>query len=364
MFHAQVYTPEWIENQQKALGNCDPGLLEKCVYALTLLGHLAESGLPFMFKGGTSLLLHLSQIRRLSIDIDIVSSASNEELDQIVHHIGRLPPFQGSEENRRGGPEGRELPHRRHFKFWFPTDRAPDRRGYVLLDVVQEPHIVHETVVRPIHTSFLTPEREVLVTLPTVESLLGDKLTAFAPNTTGVRLRRPDNTPGEVMQVAKQLFDVGILFEHATDFAQIARVYDAVQAQEASYRGLSNSREATLSDTLNACLGVTATRPRDQAVFADTQLLLNGFTKLSGHLTGARFQENERRTLAGRAAVLVAHLRAGRSFDFMAQRYTGSEGQLSHLKSASLNGRPHAWLDGLKAINPEAFHYFHCALTL
>jgi hypothetical protein len=37
---------------------------------------------------------------------------------------------------------------------------------------------------RAIRTAFLEPESEVLVTVSTVESLLGDKLTAFAPTTT------------------------------------------------------------------------------------------------------------------------------------------------------------------------------------
>ena len=44
----------------------------------------------------------------------------------------------------------------------------------------------------------LSKQREVMVQLPTLESLLGDKLTAFAPTTIGVPLRKPDGTPGEV----------------------------------------------------------------------------------------------------------------------------------------------------------------------
>jgi hypothetical protein len=35
------------------------GLLEKTIVALQVVGHLAESGLPFQFKGGSSLLLRL-----------------------------------------------------------------------------------------------------------------------------------------------------------------------------------------------------------------------------------------------------------------------------------------------------------------
>jgi predicted nucleotidyltransferase component of viral defense system len=72
MFPAAVFQPDWVNQQRRQLGNCDPAILEKCVHALTLLGYLVESGLPFIFKGGTSLLLHMPQVRRLSRDIDIV----------------------------------------------------------------------------------------------------------------------------------------------------------------------------------------------------------------------------------------------------------------------------------------------------
>ncbi len=359
MFPAAVYTPAWSEDQSRQLGRCDPGLLEKCVYALTLLGHLADSGLPFLFKGGTSLLLHLRDIRRLSIDIDIVSPATDAELERVVSSIGETAPFMGAEENTRSATNTRDpLPRRRHFKFWFRTERAMGGRACVLLDVVQESHCPHEQVTRPIRTSFLHPDREITVTLPTVESLLGDKLTAFAPTTTGVRLRRKDGTEGEVMQVAKQLFDVGTLFEHATDFAQMARVYDGVQAQEAGYRGHTHTREATLADTLNACLGITGTKKAHQAVFADTALILDGFRKLGGHLTLPRFGDEDRRTLAARAAVLAAHLRTGRTLDFATARYTGSDAQIALLRAATLKGHEHAWLDGLKAVNAEAYHYW------
>jgi hypothetical protein len=368
MFPATVYTRTWADQERKKLGNCDPGLLEKCVRALTLLGHLADSGLPFLFKGGTSLLLHLPKVRRLSIDIDIVSPAANSELGRVVAQIGQSTPFTRWEENIRGtapNSDREPLPQRRHFKFWFPSERAQNREDYILLDVVQEAHCPHATIRRPIATSFLQPEREITVTLPTIESLLGDKLTAFAPTTTGVKLRKPNNEEGEVMQVAKQLFDVGVLFEHATDFDQVARTYDGVQAQESGYRENLHSRDATLADTLNACLGFTGLRVRGApaTLYPDADLLLAGFQRLQGHLTQRPPDENGRRVFAARAAVLAAHLRAGRSFDFATDRYTGSAQQLVALRSASLNGHPYAWLDGLKAVNPEAYYYWHLAMT-
>jgi hypothetical protein len=362
MFPAEVYTEKWLGGQRKTLAGCDPGLLEKCVYALTLLGHLAESGLPFMFKGGTSMLLHINPIRRLSIDIDIVSPASAGELDRVVAAIGRMAPFVAASEDDRG--PGRGLPQRRHFRFNFKTPRAPGGEAAILLDVVMETHLAHETVQLPIRTAFLQPDREIKVTLPTIESLLGDKLTAFAPNTTGVMLRAPDGTAGNVMQVAKQLFDVGILFEHVTDFGQIARVYDAVHVQESGYRGNKYNRPDALTDTFISCLGLCALRQRDRDSFPDTALLQDGFRKLRGHLAWQGFGEQEIRLLAARAAFLAANLRAGADIDFPTARYTGTPGQQAALSIVSLKGHPqYAWAEGIKAVNPEAYHYLHRAIS-
>ena len=88
MFPAIVFQPDWINRQRRELGNCDPAILEKCVHALTLLGYLAESGLQFIFKGGTSLLLHLPEVRRLSRDIDIVCGRSPAEINGSSQKIG------------------------------------------------------------------------------------------------------------------------------------------------------------------------------------------------------------------------------------------------------------------------------------
>lgn len=89
MFTAESLTSEALNKQAKALGGCQQDILERSLYALTLLGHLVESGLPFVFKGGTSLLLHLPQVRRLSIDIDIVCGERPEVVNDVVARVGQ-----------------------------------------------------------------------------------------------------------------------------------------------------------------------------------------------------------------------------------------------------------------------------------
>jgi len=168
------------------------------------------------------------------------------------------------------------------------------------------------------------------------------------------------------MQVAKQLFDIGVLFEAAANFAEVATTYEAIRRLESEYRANQFTREASLNDTFQACLATTALRQRDIAAYPDAPLFKNGFQSLRGHLTWPEFAATQepKRTIAARTAVLVAHLRAGVPFDFGTMRYTGSAEQLAALRVATLNGQPLSWIDGVRAVNPEAYYYWHRAILL
>jgi hypothetical protein len=360
MFSPEKYTAAWIEKQAKAMG-CNPIILERCVHALTLLGNLAESGLSFTFKGGTSLLLHLKEIQRLSIDIDIVCREKPEDVRKEITQIGSNPRFLRWEEDDR---EHRDLPNRRHYKFYFRSVLGNKPELTILLDVVEEGRNHHQLVRLPIKTAFIIPEREVQVQLPTLESLLGDKLTAFAPKTIGVPLYDPEGKPGELMQVAKQLFDVGSLFEVVRDFGQVAKTYGETHALENEYRGGKYSLETVLRDTYDACLALTAVNTRVAGKYPDGPVLYRGFQNMRGHYVGKDIKHEDVRKLAARAALLAASIRAKSLLEFPACRYTGSADQIAALRTVTFNRTAFDWLDGVKAVNPEAYYYWHRAIQL
>ncbi|WP_373260669.1 nucleotidyl transferase AbiEii/AbiGii toxin family protein [Phocaeicola vulgatus] len=72
MIHPDSRTLSWIEQVAKDNKIKDITLVEKTIRAFSLLEALARSGCPFLFKGGSSLMLHLDTGKRLSIDIDII----------------------------------------------------------------------------------------------------------------------------------------------------------------------------------------------------------------------------------------------------------------------------------------------------
>jgi predicted nucleotidyltransferase component of viral defense system len=72
MINSRSRSIEWITEASQNMGIRDKALMEKTIRAFSLLEALARSGCPFLFKGGSSLMLHLNTSKRLSIDIDII----------------------------------------------------------------------------------------------------------------------------------------------------------------------------------------------------------------------------------------------------------------------------------------------------
>jgi len=69
----------------------------KVIRAHWLLGGLAESDLPFVFKSGTALILKLGSQRRLSIDIDIVVEKKDEGLPALLSKVAQQKGFTKAE---------------------------------------------------------------------------------------------------------------------------------------------------------------------------------------------------------------------------------------------------------------------------
>lgn len=350
------FTTDWLEKKRRELRGVDPGLLERAIHAFALLGHLAESDLKFVFKGGTSLLLHVPVIRRLSIDIDILCSATATELDRILGEVAKVPPFIRHEEDERGS---RGLPHRRHFKFFYTPLVAGNPAPYVFLDVVEEPHVPHDVIIKPIAPEILEIRREILVAVPTVESLLADKLTAFAPRTTGVPFTPAKGQP-DTMQIVKQLFDVGELFNLAEDLPAVRRVYQRVFDLENVYRGGGLTANDALEDTLQASLSICLHRLKGVQDTPEALMLEDGTRKLTSHLVNHRFNLDMAKVAAAKAG-LLSRLIAKDDAD-LSLTFWRTIPNFEVLRTLNIGGD---WerLNRLKAANPESFYYWYQAST-
>lgn len=69
--------------------------------------------------------------------------------------------------------------------------------------------------------------------IPTVESRVGDKLTAFAPKTTGILFNS-----GKELEIIKQLYDINKLFDEVENMEIVNDSFQIFAKQEIAYRRL------------------------------------------------------------------------------------------------------------------------------
>lgn len=266
-------TKEWLDAKQKEHKR-DPSIIESMIHALYLLEQLKLTGLDFIFKGGTSLVILLERPARFSVDIDVIinPSLTQEQLEEYLNKVvASTDAFIRVElDERRSYKPG--VP-KAHYKFIFNSNAAgvtkegqpnPNPEREILLDVLFAENPYPNLVKRAINTNWLKLKSEPLVVkMPCVNSITGDKLTAFAPNTTGVPYYRLSvNKDGATAstemfrEIMKQLFDVGSLFDALDDIELFRKSYHETVEAEIKYRSDRGveSREQVLRDTIATAL--------------------------------------------------------------------------------------------------------------
>ena len=280
MLKKENFTEEHIRDLQSA-SHRDPLLLERSVYAFGLLEAITRVGMPFIFKGGTCLMLLLERPMRLSTDIDIIV-APGTDLDTFIEEAGKIFPFVSVEEQVRKGKNNIE---KRHFKFVYESP-VMERSIYILLDVLFEDAKYKRLIAKPIKNELiLTDGEDLTVQIPSVESILGDKLTAFAPHTTGILLNSNKD-----MEIIKQLYDVMTLIEVAEDFTEVRETYYSLVQDEIAYRGLDIGPGDALRDTYNATVSIAS---RGKVSKEDYVSYLQGLRDVRSHIYVENFSAEE-----------------------------------------------------------------------
>ena len=247
MIHETTYTKEWIVKKstdyKRGKKKADPTLIEKVTKAFHLIEELAKTDLEFIFKGGTSLLLLLNQMHRFSIDIDIIIEKQKHEVDMddiLSEIVGKTGIFTHFEENVRSG--NNEVP-KAHYKVFYTSSLNEDE-NYILLDILYEKSHYEDVIEKTINCSFIEySEPSVQVHVPSVDCILGDKLTAYAPNTTGIPYGK-----SKELEIIKQLFDVGNLFDEMSDVNTVSQTFKQMAQQELIYR--ERDEESSYRDVL------------------------------------------------------------------------------------------------------------------
>jgi hypothetical protein len=250
------YSKDWITEKKIDYPQSDPSIIEKVIYALSLVEQVAQANFSFIFKGGTSLLLILPEPKRFSIDVDIVTLESRTKVEEVISAICSRGIFTRWElDEKRSYKTG--VPKAHYFLYFM--SQWDNKERYVLLDVLYEEHGYPALVDAPIRNEWIqTDENDITVQIPTIDAIAGDKLTAFAPNTIGVRYRveNPDGGITEKqMEVMKQLFDIGILFDRIENLQHFRQSFEVTSVKEIAYRTEQKSSiEEVLNDIINTSL--------------------------------------------------------------------------------------------------------------
>lgn len=342
----ETFSREWLVAIAKRFPKpVDLKLLEKVVWALKLLEQLQHQGLPFVFKGGTSLILHYEQPKRFSIDVDIIMAQQLPDLITRFEAIVGAGAFvRWEDDSNRASHNGVPVGH---YKFYYVSQVDPQHPlEPILLDVLFADVKYPRTVEKAIQHPWLsTSEPLTLVRLPDTDSLLGDKLTAFAPNTTGILYTK--QRPAEII---KQLFDVGQLFDVATDLTVVAQSFFNTAQEEIGYRQLTIGPHEVLTDVFSTALLITRRDEKD-VHFGQLQ---EGIRRLTNFVIGGFSIEGA--ILAGAKAAYLSRLLGEGSITI--RRYS----QPSEIANWQLSDPASNRLNKLRKSQPEAFFYWYLAL--
>ena len=347
MIRQECYQKEWIDKVCSSHKFRHPELVEKVIRAFSLLEMLTKEGCPLTFKGGTSLLLILGdKARRLSIDIDILCPPGTEieKYLQNCEKYGFTDCKAIRRENRNGNvPKG-------HYKSFFEVVYSDQVEDSVLLDVLYEDNHYHQLEDKVLEHPFIdTDNQKTIIKVPSIADILGDKLTAFAPNTCGVPYYK--GTHNSTINVAKQIHDVGRLFDAVEDIAATAETFKSIAVVElSSYRGKGEDLSIVYEDIRNSALAL-ATRGKVDPN-KDFELLQEGVDKLKSHIYVGKYTLDHAISDSAKAAYLATAIEYGLNG---IEKYQGNVSQLEILRIYPVLDKE---LAKLRRGNPEAYYYW------
>jgi len=337
----------WINEVSAKNKKADRILVEKVIRALFLLEGLSKVHLDFVFKGGSALMLLMNSTKRLSIDIDIILHKEPKELEQLFGEIVSKQFFTGFELQHRS-TESRIK--KAHYKFYYkPVHQTHSEKEYILLDILFEKANYQKINKVPISSNFvISNNKEITVSVPSHEDILGDKLTAFAPNTTGIPYFKKDKNMS--MEIIKQLYDIGNLINHIDNIEIVANTFKSFAKTELSYRKIKNlNYNDVIDDIIQTSLCIVSRGSAGKGNFDELQA---GVQRVSRYIFSEPFHLDIAITLASKTAYIVTAIRYNQK---SLEKYNNP----LQMKEWKIINPLWSRLNRLKKSNPEAFFYWY-----
>lgn len=346
MIKEYCFDKAWFQTMSKKYKYNDLGVIEKVIRAYALLDLLARSGCPYIFKGGTCVGLILGEnTRRLSIDIDIICPPGTNVED----YLDKIKDFGFTRtelvERRQAG---KDVP-KSHSKFFYQiayTDRA-SQESYILLDVLYEDtHYLRVNEAKVVNQFIELDSEPSVVKVPSIGDILGDKLTAFAPNTTGIPYYKNGNSRST--EIMKQVYDIGRLFDAVEDLTITRLSFDRIARVELGYRNLGTDISVIYEDIRQTALLLATRGMEGKGHFA---LLQDGIKRLGSFIYESKYFIEDAIADSAKAAYIATCLETGIN-DI--KKYS----PLELTADMSVSKVFPVKLNKLKKTRPEAFYYW------
>jgi hypothetical protein len=283
------FTSEHIEKHRF---NAPASLAEEAVHCLELVAELVEAGLQFQFKGGNSLLLILPEPKRFSIDVDIATDASREQIEQCLDAIvSRFRVFMRWDKRQHKTKPW--LPIASYY-LYFNSAVKGGAETSVMLDA-QLRRSPYATEKKPVVCGNLY-KSATCAELPLPSSIIGDKLLTLGPNTLGIPVGK-----GKEAQRLKHVFDVSRLLATRPLLSEIHESFHACLRHENEIQERVRSAEEVINDTLTFCRSVAPHNdcPPDSGLSSILSENVRGLPVFAGHLFEAGYSwRNLRRDMA------------------------------------------------------------------
>ena len=345
MISKECITIEWIKKASIQNKNADNILVEKVIRALRLLEGLVEEKLEFVFKGGTSLMLLLESTKRLSIDIDIIMEDKVDLKKQFANIVKKKEFTRFELQDRRKSYHIEKS----HYKFYYePAHKTAQEEEYILLDIVYQNPIYNKLAKTNIDSQFVKQDGSALkVTTPDIDNILGDKLTAFAPETTGIPYERSGRSMS--MEIMKQLYDIGLIFEASSDFGATKTAFKEFAKEQLKDREIDEDIGLVLDDIYDTALTICTRGKSGKARFADLE---KGIRKVNAFIFFENYHIEKAITDASKAAYLATIIKYDKN---EIQKFLNAQ----EVKDWIIEQPFDTKLNKLKKSNPEAFFYWY-----
>jgi hypothetical protein len=237
-----------------------------------------------------------------------------------------------------------------HYKFFYnPVHKTQSEEDHVLLDILFEKPNYQQIIELPIKSKFvISNEDEITVKLPSKNDILGDKLTAFAPNTAGIPYFKNDKSMS--MEIMKQLYDIAGLVDIADNMEILRATFKSFSKTELNYRNrVDLNHNDVIEDVIQTALAIVS---RGAAGNGNFEEIKAGIQRVSRFIFSEPFHLDKAITMASKAAYIASLIK------YNSEEIVRFDNPLQ-MKEWEISDPMWPKLNRLKKSNPEAFFYWY-----